>query len=126
VFKKNPWIFFVEFTMQAHGVTKMLRLISANRLTDGVVVYWSEGGRWAEAFADGVAFEHESSFEAAHARAKADEKANVVVDVAPVEAIRVGGVPSPAHLREAIRAAGPTVRRDHGKQASVLQASRRI
>jgi hypothetical protein len=106
----------------------MLRLISANRLTDGVVVYWGTDARWVETFAEGAVFDDAATsgaeaFDAAMARAKGDEKANVVVDVVPVEAVRAGAVAKPAHIREAIRAAGPTVHRDHGKQAGDARRS---
>ena len=57
---------------------------------------------------------------AATARALEDAARNLVVDVYafPVE-VRNGHV-VPKALREAIRAAGPTVRRDLGKQAQGL------
>ena len=60
---------------------------------------------------------------AARARALEDAARNLVVDVYafPVE-VRNGHV-VPKALREAIRAAGPTVRRDLGKQARGLRRS---
>ena len=54
---------------------------------------------------------------AALERAKADEGQNLVVDFYAVAVEIRNGHVVPKALREAIRAAGPTVRRDLGKQA---------
>ncbi|RUX90120.1 DUF2849 domain-containing protein, partial [Mesorhizobium sp. M7D.F.Ca.US.004.01.2.1] len=43
--------------------------------------------------------------------------ANEVVDVNLIDADVVNGVVEPVRLREKIRAAGPTIRNDLGKQA---------
>lgn len=95
----------------------MPRLISANRLVDGIVVYWTKDSAWSETIVEARAFEGDASFESAFARAKGDEKANIVVDVVSVDVVLSDGEARPTHIREAIRATGPTVRRDHGKQA---------
>jgi Protein of unknown function (DUF2849) len=95
----------------------MLRVISANRLRDGAVVYLGGQDRWVETFARAFTFEDEPAFEAGLLQAREDERANVVLDIAPVDVVRDGAAIRPAHIRERIRAAGPTVHRDHGKQA---------
>ena len=54
---------------------------------------------------------------AALARAKQDEASNIVVDPYAIAVEERNGHLAPKALREAIRAAGPTIRRDLGKQA---------
>ena len=54
---------------------------------------------------------------AALARAQEDEARNLVVEPYAVAVEERNGHVAPKALREAIRAAGPTVRRDLGKQA---------
>jgi hypothetical protein len=106
--------------MIAEGAAWMaskVRVISANRLADGTVVYFGKQGRWVESFGEAKAYADESAFQAALARAQADDRANLVLDVVAVDALKSGADLRPSHIREAIRAAGPTVRRDHGKQA---------
>jgi len=48
---------------------------------------------------------------------KAEIAANRVVDVYLADVEIVGGAPQPLHYREKMRAKGPSVRRDLGKQA---------
>ncbi len=91
--------------------------ISANRLRDGIVVFLGPKGAWVEQLADAHVFADKAQAEAALEGARGDEKRNIVVE-AFVFAVRQ----SPAglvadHIRDAIRATGPSVHRDHGKQA---------
>ncbi len=92
-------------------------VITASRLADGVVVFQTASHGWSEDFNRAAARPDSDETEAALGRARQDEARNIVVDAYafPVE-IRNGHV-VPKALREAIRAAGPTVRRDLGKQA---------
>ena len=92
-------------------------VITANRLADGVVVFQTADQSWSEDFNRAAVRPDAESTKAALARAQEDEAQNFVVDpyAVPVE-IRNGHV-VPKALREAIRATGPTVRRDLGKQA---------
>jgi hypothetical protein len=93
-----------------------MKILTANRLTDGIAVWYAEGG-WvetvdnAEVARDKTA---EDRLEAIGAKAHAD---NQVVDVNLIDAELVNGVVEPVRLREKIRAAGPTIRGDLGKQA---------
>jgi hypothetical protein len=95
----------------------MREVITANRLKDGVVVFQAADESWSEDFNRAAVCRSEEAAAAALARAKMDEAGNLIVDpyAAPVEE-RNGHV-APKSLREAIRAAGPTIRRDLGKQA---------
>ncbi|MBV1705276.1 MAG: DUF2849 domain-containing protein [Hyphomicrobiales bacterium] len=98
------------------------QIISANRLADGVVVFFAQGGAdgfvWRERIEDAAVFDAAPDADAALASAKADEAADVVVDPYLFAVERRGGAPRPVALREAIRALGPTVRLDLGKQAA--------
>ena len=95
----------------------MLRVISANRLRDGGVVYFGGSRGWVERFGMAEVYESAEALDSGIARAKEDERSNLVLEIAPVDAVREAGDLRPAHLREEIRAAGPTVRPDLGKQA---------
>ncbi|WP_269932559.1 DUF2849 domain-containing protein [Aminobacter sp. HY435] len=94
-----------------------MKILTANRLTDGEAVWFSAAGLWAETIdgADAVADKDgEARLEAIGRRAYDD---NEVVDVNLIDVNVVGGVIQPLRLREVIRAAGPTNRLDLGKQA---------
>jgi hypothetical protein len=90
------------------------QMLTANRLLDGAVVYWRAGG-WVEAFEDGEVLTGEAEAKAALDAAKAFVAGNVVVNPYLFE-VHADGV-WPVKEREIVRAAGPTVRRDLGKQA---------
>jgi Protein of unknown function (DUF2849) len=93
-------------------------VITANRLTDGVVVFQTADGRWTEDFNRAAVFPDPQATADALTRAKADEADNIVVDPYAIVVEERNGHLVPKALREAIRAAGPTIRRDLGKQAS--------
>ena len=95
----------------------MTHIVTANRLIDGIVVFQDDSGGWSEDFARAAAHEDAS---AALARAAEDVTASLVVDPYTIEVELRNGHYAPKALREAIRAAGPTVRRDLGKQAEGL------
>lgn len=95
-------------------------VITANRLTDGVVVFQTVDKGWSENFNRASVCADPQATADALARAKQDEAANVVVDAYAVAVEERNGHIAPKALREAIRAAGPTIRRDLGKQASGL------
>lgn len=84
-------------------------VISANRLADGIVVFYDARGQWAEGLAMAAIFPGKAETEAALLRARADEAMNVVVDVYAF-AVKPGTAPpQPVTLRDAIRAKGPTI-----------------
>jgi hypothetical protein len=91
-------------------------VITANRLTDGIVIFQMDQG-WSEDFNRAEVLPDSQATAAALKRAKQDEANNVVVDVYTVAVEERNGHLAPKALREAIRAAGPTIRRDLGKQA---------
>ncbi len=87
----------------------MTKVITANRLTDGKVVYIAPGEGWVEAIAEARLFEGDTEAEAAMASARAYVKRNVVVDPFLVEVAVSAEGPKAQTLRNAIRAAGPTI-----------------
>jgi sulfite reductase (NADPH) hemoprotein beta-component len=95
----------------------MLQVMSANRLRDGAVVFLGPQGVWVESLDEALVCVDEQALESSLAQAKADERANLVLDLAAFEIVQSSKGIRAAHLRDAIRAAGPTVHRDHGKQA---------
>jgi hypothetical protein len=95
----------------------MQEVITANRLADGLVVFLSADGGWTEDFhAAAVIADPEARARAIEVSSKAAD-ANVVVEPYPIELELRAGHLAPKALRERIRASGPTVRVDLGKQA---------
>jgi hypothetical protein len=94
----------------------MSEVITANRLIDGTVVFLAET-EWVEDFARASIYETADASKAALARAKEDEARDIVVDAYPIVVELRGGHYAPKALREFIRASGPTIRTDLGKQA---------
>ena len=95
----------------------MSEIITANRLIDGVVVFQDAAGGWVEDFARAAVCANAEATKAALARAKEDEARDLVVDVYAIVVELRNGHYLPKALRELIRASGPTVRLDLGKQA---------
>jgi len=94
-----------------------LQMLTANRLRDGDVVYWRAGG-WVEAFGEADIFSAEAEAEAALAAAREFVAGNVVVNPYLFEVRAEADGVRPVKEREIVRAAGPTVRSDLGKQAT--------
>lgn len=92
------------------------KAVTANRLGDGIVVWLAREGGWVERLNEAGVFTPDES-EAALAQAKQDERRRLVVDayLIDVEAGPTG--PRALRYREQLRAAGPSVRTDLGKQA---------
>jgi Protein of unknown function (DUF2849) len=92
-------------------------VITANRLTDGLVVFQTVDGHWTEDFNRAAVLPDPEATADALKHAKQDEANNIVVEPYAVAVEERNGHLAPKALREAIRAAGPTIRRDLGKQA---------
>jgi hypothetical protein len=92
------------------------QLLTANRLSDGEIVWWAQGG-WVEMLAEGQVFAGADEAEAALQAAKAFVEKNIVVNPYLFEVTVKDGIIHPVKEREIIRAAGPTVQRHLGKQA---------
>lgn len=89
------------------------RVITANRLHDGSVVWMAADGTWVPDIARAAASDSDETAAAALARARADEAAGGVIGVYEVEVelddATWPAMPRPVRLREKIRAGGPTV-----------------
>jgi hypothetical protein len=93
------------------------KVVSGNRLNDGVVVYLDAAGGWRERLAEArVAHDDASAAEILRLAEHPDQAVRVVAPYL-IEVVVEGGALRAQSQREAIRAAGPTVRRDLGKQA---------
>ena len=95
----------------------LAQIVTANRLADGVVLFLDAAGGWSEDFARAAVYADAAETKAALAHAEEAVAASLLVDPYGVEVERRNGHYTPKALREAIRATGPTVRRDLGKQA---------
>jgi hypothetical protein len=89
----------------------------ANRLNDGRVVFLTAAGAWSEWIADAAVVTEAAEKARLTAVAEAAVTSCHVVDPLPIEVTIDGDEIVPVKLRERIRAQGPTVHTDHGKQA---------
>jgi len=96
-------------------------MLTANRLKDGDVLYW-KGDGWVLSLTEGDVFADGAGAEAALAAAQTYVAGNQVVAPYLFDVRLENGVLRPVKEREIIRAAGPTVRRDLGKQAVLSPA----
>ena len=86
------------------------KVITANDLGDGLVVFLDHDGGWTHDIAAARVVEDGPDLDTAVAWAKAQMDARVVVEAYPIDVTVTAGVPVPARLRERIRAErGPTV-----------------
>jgi hypothetical protein len=86
-----------------------LQILTANRLTDGIAVWYDVDGRWNESIARSeIAHTDEDAarLEAIGKKAFAD---NIVLDVNLIDVEVNNGFIRPLRLRERIRAEGPTI-----------------
>ncbi len=93
------------------------QLVTANRLRDGIAVFLTRSGEWSEEIDSAVLALEPAAASALEARAREDEKKTLVTGPYLVDAERLDGRVRAAHIRERMRALGPTVRLDLGKQA---------
>jgi hypothetical protein len=90
-----------------------VKLVTAHDLRTGEVVYWSGAG-WSPRLAEAAPFPDEAADEALGI---AKAQPTIVTNAYLVEADEAGQPSQRVRLRETIRAQGPTVRIDLGKQA---------
>jgi hypothetical protein len=83
-------------------------VVTANRLTDGAVIYRTAGGQWTTELAAAAVVRTSEAAMALLAGARADLVGALDCYVAPVDL--ADGKPRPGNLRERIRSAGPTIR----------------
>jgi hypothetical protein len=93
------------------------QLVTANRLRDGIAVFLTRSGEWSESIDEAALALEPEAAKALEARARQDEIKTIVTGAYLVDAERRGGQVRASHIRERMRALGPTVRLDLGKQA---------
>ncbi len=94
-----------------------LKAMTANRLSDGIAVWLSPTGRWTERVHDARVERDEVGHAALEAIGAAETKKSQVVEAALIDVHLEDGQPVPSKFKERIRALGPTVRLDLGKQS---------
>jgi hypothetical protein len=97
----------------------MPQVLTANRLQDGEVVYLAADGFWVEDLDRAAILATKAEGEAALAKGLHAEETQQVVHAYLFDVIDAAAPLRPVKKREIIRAAGPTVRTDLGKQARV-------
>ena len=96
------------------------QIFNANDILSGRVVYLTKDGGWSERIADAVTFDTPEDEARLKQVAEAAFEARRVVDVVPIDVSVENGSIRPLVYRERLRAEGPSVRTDLGKQAGNL------
>lgn len=99
-----------------------MKVITANRLLNGDVVWLGENGSWVERITLARTFEGKDQVDEGLTIGQAAEKNQEVVGVYEMDVTLEDGVIVPVRLRERIRAAGPTTHPQFGKQAQAVSA----
>ena len=94
-----------------------LKVLTANRLRTGDVLYWKTG-TWIETLSGAELFADSGLAEAALAQAQGLVAANQIVSPYLFDVRRDKAGLVPVKEREIIRSLGPSIRPDTGKQAS--------
>ena len=94
-----------------------LKALTANRLDNGRVVYLTPQGGWSEWLNEAALAGDDERAEVILDRGRAEAAAARVVEPYLIEVVEADGLVAPLRYREAIRARGPSVRLDLGKQA---------
>ena len=95
----------------------MQQVVIANRLTDGVVVFLGQDRCWVESLADCPPTEEANEASALLALGVKAEEDQEIVGPDLIEVTNHQGTLVPVKMREAMRARGPSIRTDLGKQA---------
>jgi hypothetical protein len=97
----------------------MPQVLTANRLASGAVVYWSTAPGWVPSLPEATPL-GEDEAEAALAHAAEWVARREVVGPYLFDVRETAGAITPVKERELIRARGPSVRADLGKQAPTI------
>lgn len=101
-----------------------MKILTANRLTDGEAVWLAADHSWANAIEAAEIARDAATVEKLERAGRAALCKNEVVDVNLIDVEIVEGRVLPTRLRERIRAEGPSFRLDLGKQAREHTAAR--
>ncbi|OAP34464.1 nitrite reductase [Sinorhizobium glycinis] len=85
------------------------KVLTANRLADGISVWLDASGNWVESLQEAFIARHAEAVAALEATGKAAFADNKVVDVNVVDVEEVDGILRPLRMRERIRAEGPSI-----------------
>ncbi len=96
----------------------MLQVVTANRLVEGDVVYLTRNGQWSGWLGEGCIADGDQESETLMATAERAVHDQVVVEPYTIEVITEDGTVRARRYKERIRASGPTIRTDLGKQAA--------
>lgn len=86
------------------------RVVTGNRLHDGVPIYFTGNGRWSRSIAEAHPAAPEDG-DRLLAEAQASARPGAIIAPYLIDVIVGSGGIAPASLREQIRASGPTTRR---------------
>ena len=86
----------------------MPSVITANRLTDGIVVYLASDGEWTEQIAEARLADTDEEIKALEAEAEKAVQGRLVISVYPMPVALNDGAVDPLSVRERIRAAHRT------------------
>lgn len=99
-----------------------MKVITANRLLNGDVVWLGEHGTWVERVTLARVYDGKEAVAEGLALGQEAERNQEVVGVYDMAVTLEDGVIVPVRLRERIRAAGPTTHPELGKQAQPVSA----
>lgn len=93
------------------------KILTGNRLRNGETVYYTRGGDWSPYVSVAKIAETQEEADSLTKIGAAAYAANKIIDVAVID-VDAGAAVRPTHIREKIRAQGPTVRVDLNKSLS--------
>jgi len=93
------------------------KILTAHDLANGLAVYWCGSNVWSSAIDDAELAESAEKVAEFERLCGRENESNLVAGAYLVDVEESGGKISPVHIREQIRALGPTVRPDLGPQA---------
>ena len=97
---------------------------TANRLLDGEAVWLGPKGNWVESFELAHAIYTEAQLEMSALQAARADADNIIIEPYEIDLSCEDGEIAPVKFREKVRATGPTIRLDLGKQAThTMQAA---
>ena len=95
-------------------------IMTANHLIDGDAVYLTNQNEWSDKITDAAIANGDAELEALNAQGLAALKGNIVVDPHAVPVRVEDEIPVPTHVKERIRAKGPTTHLHLGKQSELI------
>lgn len=98
------------------------KAITANRLSDGLVVFLTDFDDWSLSFDKAKLLEDGAELDKALAFAKAQTDARIVLEAYAIDVEIIDGKTVPARFRERIRAQGPTVVYGDAERAKLAAA----